>query len=207
MVKIAGICGSLRAASYNRGLLRVAAVSVPDGASMEVVEIGDLPLFNEDLEKPSWPEPVMAFRRALWRADAILFVTPEYNAGMPGVLKNAVDWASRPHRSSPLDCKPVALLGATAGRGSTLQAQAQLREALVYTGSCTLSQPEFSLTRASTAFDAAGRLIEDDAREALRELLDTFAQWVRVIRTGEGNRYQAQHVRLTPAEERMPRAS
>jgi NAD(P)H-dependent FMN reductase len=129
------------------------------------------------------------------------------NHGVPGVLKNALDWASRPHRASVLDCKPVAVMGATAGRGSTFQAQAELRETFVYTGSCTLSQPELSLSRARAAFDDSGRLTDLDTRMALRELLEAFAEWVRTIQSGEGMRYQARHARLTADLERIPRAS
>jgi NAD(P)H-dependent FMN reductase len=109
-----------------------------------------------------------------------------------------------------LACKPVAMLGATAGRGSTFQAQAQLREALVYTGSCTLAQPELSLSRAGVAFDDARqpeRLTDIDTRDALRELLAALAAWTRVIRTGEGDRFSAQHAHLPSDDERILRAS
>ena len=107
------------------------------------------------------------------------------------MLKNALDWTSLPHRASPLDCKPAALLGVTAGRGSTFQAQAPVRESLVCTDSCTLAQPELSLSRAGSAFDDAVqpvRLIDPDTRSALHKLLDAFAEWVHVIRTGKGDR-------------------
>ncbi len=206
-VRVLGIAGSLRAGSYNRALLRAAQEEAPLGMEIQLYELASIPLYNADVEARGDPEPVVAFKAAIRAAEALLLATPEYNHGVPGVLKNAVDWASRPHRASPLDCKPVAIMGATAGRGSTFQAQAQLREAFVYTGSCTLTQPELSLSRAGAAFDEASLLADPDARSALRELLEAFAQWVRVIQTSEGDRYRAQHGRLTSDQEGLPRAS
>jgi chromate reductase len=206
-LRILGIAGSLRKGSYNRALLRAAQEEAPEGMAIVIYDIAPIPFYNADVEARGDPKPVAAFKTAMRAADAVLIATPEYNHGVPGVLKNALDWASRPHRSSPLDCKPVAVMGATAGRGSTYQAQAQVREALVYAGSCTLAQPEISLSRAGGAFDDAGRLTDTDTRGALRELLEAFAEWVRVIHTGEGERYQARHGRLTSGEELIPRAS
>ena len=209
-VQVLGIAGSLRAGSYNRALLQAAQEDAPPGMRIELYDIAPIPFYNADVEAHGDPEPVAALKAAIRAADALLIATPEYNHGVPGVLKNAIDWASRPHRASPLDCKPVALLGATAGRGSTFQAQAQVREALVYAGSCTLAQPELSLSRADVAFDDAlqpVRLTDPDTHSALHELLDALAQWVRVIRTGEGTRYAAAHARLSSGEERAQRAS
>ena len=211
-VRVLGIAGSLRAGSFNRALLRAAQEEAPQGMQIELYDIAPIPFYNADVEAQGDPEPVAAFKAAIRAADALLIATPEYNHGVPGVLKNALDWASRPHRASALDCKPVALLGATAGRGSTFQAQAQVREALVYAGSSTLAQPELSLSRAGAAFAfddtlQSVRLTDADTRNGLHELLDAFAQWVQVIRTGEGDRYAALHARLSSDEERMPRAS
>jgi chromate reductase len=206
-LRVLGIAGSLRVGSYNRALLRSAQEEAPQGMEIQLYDIAPIPFYNADVEAQGDPEPVIAFKAAIRAADALLIATPEYNHGIPGVLKNAVDWASRPHRASALDCKPIAIIGATAGRGSTFQAQAQLREALVYTGSCTLAQPEFSLSRAGGAFDESVRLTDQDTRIALRELLEVFAEWVRVILTGEGARYQAQHARLSSDEGRIFRAS
>jgi chromate reductase, NAD(P)H dehydrogenase (quinone) len=209
-LRVLGIAGSLRAGSYNRALLRAAQVEAPPGTEIRLYDIAAIPFYNADVEAQGDPEPVAALKAAIRAADALLIATPEYNHGVPGVLKNALDWASRPHRTSVLACKPVAMLGATAGRGSTLQAQAQLREALVYTGSCTLAQPELSLSQAGAAFDDARqptRLTDPDTRDALRELLEALAAWMLVIRTGEGERYAAQHARLSSDDERMLRAS
>jgi chromate reductase, NAD(P)H dehydrogenase (quinone) len=205
-LRFLGVAGSLRAGSYNRALLRAAREGAPSGIEIDLYDIASVPFYNADVEAIGDPEAVAVFKAAIRAADALLIATPEYNHGVPGVLKNALDWASRPHRASALDCKPIAIMGATAGRGSTFQAQAQLREALVYTGSCTLAQPELSLARAGAAFDDRGQLTDGDTRTALGELLDVFVDWVRVIQSGEADRYQAQHARL-PNEEGMLRAS
>ena len=197
-VRILGIAGSLRRGSFNRSLLLGASEVVPSGVTLEIFDIASIPFYNADVEAQGDPESVAVFKGAIRAADALLIATPEYNHGVPGVLKNALDWASRPHRTSPLDCKPAAIMGATAGRGSTFQAQAQLRSALVYSGTCTLAQPELSLSQAGGAFDEAGRLTDDDTRDALRELMEAFVEWVQVIHSGEGEQYRARHARLLP---------
>ena len=191
-VSILGIAGSLRRGSYNRALLLGVQEVAPSSVTLELFDIASIPFYNADVEAEGDPEPVTVFKDAIRGADALLIATPEYTPGVPGVLKNALDGASRPHRASPLDCKPAAIMGATAGRGSTFQAQAQLRSALVYSGTCTLAQPELSLSQASGAFDASGRLTDDNTKDALRELMEAFVEWVRVIHSGEGRRYQAQ---------------
>jgi chromate reductase len=194
MIRIAGICGSLRAASYNRALLRVAAASVPDGASLDVVEIGALPLFNDDLEKPSWPDSVMAFRRALWVADAILFSVPEYNAGMPGVLKNAVDWASRfeganrsapegETRKTPLQDTPVATMGATPGSLGTARSQQQLRASLLATDVRLMPSPECYVGTAKAKF-ADGELTDEASRAAVAKVVAGLVAWTRLLKGG-----------------------
>jgi chromate reductase len=194
MVRLVGICGSLRAASYNRGLLRVAAASLPEGASLDVVEIGALPLFNEDLEKPAWPEPVMAFRRALWGADAILFSVPEYNAGMPGVLKNAVDWASRfegtnrsapdgEARKTPLQDIPVATMGATPGTLGTARSQSQLRASLLATNVRLMPSPECYVGAAKAKFEN-GELADEASRAAVAKVVAGLVEWTRRLKGG-----------------------
>jgi chromate reductase len=193
MVKIVGICGSLRAASYNRGLMRVAAASVPPGVALEVAEIGALPLFNEDLEKPEWPAPVQAFRLILWTADAILFVTPEYNAGMPGVLKNAVDWASRfeglggrtapegEARKTPLQDTPVATMGATPGTLGTARSQQQLRASLLATGVRLMPAPEAYVGSAKAKF-AEGELVDEPSRAAVARVVAGLVAWATLLK-------------------------
>lgn len=204
-LRVLAIAGSLRAGSYNRALLRAARDLATEGLEIVLYDIAPIPFFNQDVEQEGDPEPVARFKDAIRAADALLVATPEYNHGVPGVLKNALDWASRPHRRSSLDCKCAAVLGATAGRGSTFQAQGQLREMFVYTGTCTLAQPEFSLSRAGEAFDESGRLASAENREALGEFLDALIEWVRVIQSGE--RFQAHHARLTADPVQLPLAS
>jgi chromate reductase len=206
-LRILGVAGSLRSGSFNRALLRAAREEAPHGVEILFYDLAPLPFYNADVEAAGDPEAVHALKDAIRGASGLLIATPEYNHGVPGVLKNALDWASRPHRASVLDCKPVAVLGATTGRGSTFQAQAQLREAFVYAGSCTLAQPELSVSRAEAAFDGDLRLRDVDVRTGLRELLEAFAQWIRVIDSGEGTRYRARHARLTADPERITLAS
>ena len=131
-MKLLGIAGSLRKGSYNRGLLRAARELMPEGVELVEFDIRDLPFYDGDVETAGDPEPVVALKDAIREADALLIATPEYNRGVPGGLKNAVDWASRPPLGSPLAGKPVALMGATTGRGGTALAQQQLREALEF---------------------------------------------------------------------------
>lgn len=115
-LRVLGIAGSLRSASHNRGLLDAAKELVPDGVEIETFDIGDLPMYNQNVEAEGDPDTVTAFKAAIREADALLIVTPEYNYGLPGVLKNAIDWASRPPLGSPLTRKPVAVMGASPSR-------------------------------------------------------------------------------------------
>src|SRR4026209_985314 len=128
-----GIAGSLRRASINRGLIRAAVDGAPAGTSVVPYELADIPMFNADVEAGGDPPAVADFKRAIASADALLIATPEYNHCVPGVLKNAIDWASRPARESVLTGKPVAIMGASTGRGGTARAQAHLRDGLAYT--------------------------------------------------------------------------
>jgi chromate reductase, NAD(P)H dehydrogenase (quinone) len=129
--KILGFVGSLREGSYNRKLMNIAADALPDGASLEVAEIGGLPLFNEDLEK-DMPAAVAELKQRIETADAIVFATPEYNYSVPGVLKNAIDWASRPYGKNSFDGKPAAIMGASIGMIGTARAQYHLRQMFVF---------------------------------------------------------------------------
>jgi chromate reductase, NAD(P)H dehydrogenase (quinone) len=176
-IKILGFAGSLRQASYNRGLIRAAAALAPQGITLEVYDLADIPLYNQDLEDAGEPASVVAFKRAIEKADALLVATPEYNHGMPGVLKNAFDWASRPRVSSPLRDKPIAVTGASPGRGSTARAQAQLREAAVFTGACVMPLPELLVGSAASLFDHQGNLVDPETRAALVELVEALRAW------------------------------
>ena len=176
-LKVLGIAGSLRAASFNRALLRAAQELAPAGMEITAFDLAPIPLYNADVEAKGDPEPVGALKSAIRRADALLIVTPEYNFGMPGVLKNAIDWASRPPRSSVLMGKPAAIMGATPGMGGTGRAQLQLRQAFLFTQTLAVLSPEVLVARAGEKFDAAGRLTDEKTRQIVGQLLQALADW------------------------------
>ena len=176
-MRIMGFAGSLRRASYNRGLVRAAAGLAPAGITVDVMDLADIPLYDQDVEDAGEPASVVAFKEAMGRADALLVATPEYNHGVPGVLKNAIDWASRPRVTSPLRDKPVAVMGASPGRGATARAQAQLREAFVFTGACVMPLPELLVAAAAAHFDVDGNLTDPALRGSLVELLEALRAW------------------------------
>jgi chromate reductase len=180
-LRFLGFAGSLRRASYNRGLIRAAAELAPAGITVATFDLGDVPLYNQDVEDAGEPAAVVAFKQALAQADALLVATPEYNHGVPGVLKNAIDWASRPRVTSPLLDKAVAVTGASPGRGSTARAQAQLRDAFVFTGACVMPLPELLVGNAGENFDRDGNLTDPAVRAALSELIAALGAWTRRI--------------------------
>ena len=182
---ILGIAGSLRRASFNRGLIRAAVEVAPAGILVTSHDLHGLPMFDADMEALGDPEPVAAFKRAIADADALLIATPEYNHCVPGVLKNALDWASRPPRNSVLNGKPVAVMGASPGRGGTARAQAQLRDGLTFTNSLVLPLPELLVPLAGDKFDEGGDLIDEATRAEIRDLLVALASWTRRLAQGE----------------------
>jgi chromate reductase len=175
-VQILGIAGSLREASYNRALLRAARDLLPAQVELEEVDLRGLPFYDGDLEAAGDPESVAALKQAIRAADALLIATPEYNRGVPGVLKNAIDWASRPALASPLTGKPVAIMGASTGRGGTARAQEQLRAALEFSRATVVEQPEVLVPEAFMRFDEHGELVDPGIRAELSELIDTLVQ-------------------------------
>jgi len=175
-VHVLGISGSLRKASYNTALLHAAAELLPPGMSLEIFDLSPLPMFNEEIEKP-FPEAVAEFRARLAQADALLIATPEYNSSITGALKNAIDWASRSPQS-PLNSKPVAILGASTGNFGTLRAQLHLRQILTHVGALPLGKPEVLVARAGQAFDTEGKLVDAAARGFVQDLLTALARWV-----------------------------
>ena len=185
-LRFLGIAGSLRRASYNRGLLRAAIDAAPAGVRVTVFDLADLPIFNADVEAEGDPAPVSEFKSEIAAADALLIATPEYNHCVPGVLKNAIDWASRPARRSVLADKPVAIMGASTGRGGTARAQAHLRDGLAYTNGLVLALPEVLVGEARVKFDAEGNLHDDDTRSEVRDLLVSLAAWTRRLQRFEG---------------------
>ena len=180
-IKILGIAGSLRKASYNRAALRAAQQLVPDGASLETFELDGIPAFNQDEER-NLPAKVVDLKVRVRAADAILFVTPEYNYSVPGILKNAIDWASRPFGDSAWTGKPVAVMGASVGVTGTARAQYHLRQTFVYLDMYPLNKPEVMLGSAAQRFDEQGNLTDDKAKELIRQLLQALVAWTRQLR-------------------------
>lgn len=176
-VHVLGISGSLRKDSYNTALLRAATELLPDGMTLEIHDLSAIPLYHGDVEAAGVPAPVAAFKERIAAADALLIATPEYNYSLPGVLKNALDWASRPV-PSPLSDKPLAIMGA-GGRFGTVRAQLHLRQIAVYLNLLPLNKPELMVPLAWEKFDAAGRLNDDPTRAALRDLLAALERWTR----------------------------
>ena len=183
--KIAGIAGSLRRASWNRGLLRAAVEGAPDGIEIVTLDLDLVPPFNQDLEDQGEPSSVVALKDIIRLADALLIATPEYNNGMPGVLKNAIDWASRPAAASVLRDKPVAVMGVSPGAGAAARAQQQLRDALIYTGGCVLPEPELLVGAAIGKFDDAGNVTDPELRARVLDLVTALRAWGERIRMPE----------------------
>ena len=179
-ISVLGICGSLRAASYNMAALRTAIELKPPGMTIAVADISAFPLYNEDVRAQGFPPPVQTFRRQIAAADALLFVTPEYNYSIPGVLKNAIDWASRPP-DQPFAGKPVAIMGAAAGMAGTARAQYDLRRCCVFLDMHPLNKPEVLIGQAQTKFDTDGRLTDEAGRGFIRDLLVALEAWARQI--------------------------
>ena len=182
LVKILGIAGSLRKESLNRHALRAATELVPDGATLETVDLNGIPPFNQD-DDQSPPQSVVEFKRRIREADAILIVTPEYNYSIPGVLKNAIDWASRPYGDSAWAGKPVAVMGASTGSLGTARAQYHLRQVFVFLDMYPLNQPEVMIANAAQKFDEAGKLTDARTRDRIGQLLVSLADWTRRLRT------------------------
>jgi chromate reductase, NAD(P)H dehydrogenase (quinone) len=184
-VRILGFAGSLRQGSYNRALLRAATELAPKDMLIEIFDLLRIPLYNADIEARGDPEPVAAFKQAIRQADAVLMVTPEYNHGVPGVKKNAVDWASRPPRNAVLNAKPVAIIGAAPGVTGTARGQSQLRQAFEFTNSYAMPQPELLVFRATEKFDTEGKLTDETTRELLRKFLEAFRAWTLQFRSSQ----------------------
>jgi len=180
-IKILGIAGSLRKASFNKAALRESQKLVPAGASLDILEIDGLPGFNQDDEKNP-PAKVVEMKAKIRAADAILFVTPEYNYSVPGVLKNAIDWASRPYGDSAWNGKPVAIMGASVGVIGTARAQYHLRQMFVFLNMDPVNQPEVMIN-ASKSFDPQGNLTDQQTRDLIAKLLANLVKKVALTKT------------------------
>jgi chromate reductase, NAD(P)H dehydrogenase (quinone) len=183
-VRILGIPGSLRKASFNRAALRAAQELLPPDASLEIFDLEGIPPFSEDDEQ-SLPPRVAGLKARIREADAILIATPEYNYSVPGVLKNAIDWASRPYGDSAWEGKPVAIMGASVGATGTARAQYHLRQTFVFLNMHPLNRPEVMISNAAQRFDADGRLVDPTFRSRVERLLAELVVWSR--RLGKGS--------------------
>lgn len=173
---ILGIAGSLRSNSFNAAALRACQPLLPSGVTLEIADIASVPLYNEDVYQQGFPAPVQMLREKIATADALLIATPEYNYSIPGVLKNAIDWASRPP-SQPFDGKPIALMSASPGALGGARSQYHLRQVFIYLNGLILNRPEVMIAAASTKFDAAGNLTDSATRDHLAKMLLALLEW------------------------------
>jgi chromate reductase len=177
------LVGSLRKASFNRMLANALISLAPSSLQLDVVEIGQLPFYNQDLDTDAPPAPWTAFRERIKAADAVLFVTPEYNRSVPAVLKNALDVGSRPYGSSVWDCKPGAVASSSPGAIGAFGANHHLRQSLVFLNVPTMQQPEAYLGHADKLFGEQGNLVNDGTGKFLQQFMQSFANWVETVRS------------------------
>ncbi len=181
-MKILGIPGSLRKNSFNLAMLNAAAEIAQDGLKIEIYDIKDIPSYNQDTEEEGFPQAAVEFKKAISNADGLLFATPEYNYSMPGVLKNAIDWASRPASCSPLNMKPIAIMGGSGGTGGTIRSQLHLRQVALFTNMIDMKKPEILVTKIQEKFDPDLKLIDEDLRAHLKKFLISFENWISIFK-------------------------
>ena len=182
-VNVCVLVGSLRKASFNRRLAKALISLAPSSMKLDIVEIGQLPLYNEDLETDPPPAQWTAFRQLIKAADAVLFVTPEYNRSVPAVLKNALDVGSRPYGSSVWDRKPGAIVSGSPSAIGAFGANHHLRQSLVFLNVPTMQQPEAYVGHVDKLFDERGNLTSDGTRKFLQAFMQAFANWVETVRS------------------------
>lgn len=186
-MNVLALAGSLRRGSFNRLLLQAAGECAPAGMTVRIYDgLGAIPLFNEDLEQATdhGPDAVHGLRRAIAAADGLLIATPEYNQSIPGVLKNAIDWLSRPAPEEVLAGKPICIVGASSGRWGTRLAQSALRQVLNATESVVMPKPALFVREAARLFNDQSRLVDEPTREALRSILGAFSGWIGLMARG-----------------------
>lgn len=179
-IEALGIAGSLREGSYNRALLRAAREEAPEVLEVKIFDnetLKQIPMYNEDVRQEGAPDAVVALKGAIRRTDALVIATPEYNHSISGVLKNVIDWASRPPDTSPLDGKPVAIMGASQGSFGTVRAQMHLRQVCAYTNMLPLQQPMVLVAEASRKFDEQGRLQHEATARFVRKQMEALVAW------------------------------
>jgi chromate reductase, NAD(P)H dehydrogenase (quinone) len=179
--RILGFAGSLRKGSFNKMLLNTAKKLVPDNVEFEIFDLEGIPPFNQDLENDPH-QKVKEFKAKVKAADGLLIATPEYNYSVPGVLKNALDAASRPYGTSPFEGKPVAIMGASIGMLGTARAQYHLRQTMVFFNAFPLNRPEIMVPFAEKKFDADGKLTDEMTREKVKELIVELVKWIKKLR-------------------------
>ncbi len=180
-ITIFGFAGSLRKNSYNKALLRAAIELLPEDVKLEIFDLDGIPPFNQDLEKQP-PDRVKEFKERIRAADAILISTPEYNNSMSGVLKNAMDWASRPSGDNSFDGKPVAIMSASTGMIGGARAQMHLKQIISYLNMHLVNKPEVLVTFARQKFDENGALKDEAAKGFMRELIQNLVTWTRKLK-------------------------
>jgi len=178
-MKIAVIVGSLRKGSYNRMIAKALCALAPDGTQCEIVEIANLPLYNSDLEEGSVPPAWEDFRKRIRVADAVLFVTPEYNRSVPGGLKNAIDVGSRPYGKSVWSKKPAAVVSVSPGAIGAFGANQHLRQSFVFLDMPAMQQPEAYIGGVAGLVDDKGEVTKEETREFLRRFMESFARWIK----------------------------
>jgi chromate reductase len=179
-VKVLAFAGSIRPNSFNKALIHAAVEMVPENESIEVFDLEGIPPFNQDFEANP-PDKVADFKQKIRNADALLIATPEYNYSIPGVLKNAIDWASRPRADTPLEGKPVAIMSASIGRFGGARAQYILRQSFVFLNMTPINRPEVMLSDAAHNVDATGKVTNEQTRQLIRQLLEALAAWTTKI--------------------------
>jgi len=176
-VSIFGFAGSLRLGSYNKMLLKTAQELSPENVKTEIFDLEGIPIFNQDLEnKPN--DKLKAFKEKIKAADGLLIVTPEYNYSVPGVLKNAIDAASRPSGTNPFEEKPIGIMGASIGMIGTARAQYHLRQSMVFLNAYIMNRPEIMVSFAEKKFDQTGRLTDEVSRQKVKEFMVALLQWI-----------------------------
>jgi len=186
-VQVLGIAGSLRQGSYNRALLRAAWKLAPEEMEIQIFDnetLTMIPPYDEDTRLQGEPETVEIMKREISAADALLFAIPEYNHAMSGVLKNAIDWVSRPPNGSPLDGKPIAIMGASIGKSGTARAQMNFRQLCVFTNMLPLNKPQVQVSQAAEKFDEDGRLTDEKTRLYVSKLTEALLAWTRRLHYG-----------------------
>src|SRR5579859_6561559 len=181
--KVLGIAGSLRKGSYNKLALRAVVELKPADMEIESFDIAPIPLYDEDLRERGFPPVVQDLREKIRAADALLIVTPEYNYSMPGVLKNAIDWASRPP-DQPFAGKPLGIMGASGGMGGTMRVQYDLRRVAVFLDMHPINKPEVFVRNSPQAFDREGNLLDEATKNLVKQHLGALAAWTKALKKG-----------------------